>query len=86
MTTDYRAMCAELVDAYVRGNNLAESISRARALLDQPEPQPPADDEAAVAVALIELRSTVMGLDQMKMYVAAQRVKRAADLLEANAQ
>ena len=36
MTTDYRAMCAELVDAYVRGNNLAESIFRACALLDQP--------------------------------------------------
>ena len=41
MTTNpYRAMCAELVDAYVRGNNLAESIFRARTLLDQPEPQP----------------------------------------------
>ena len=37
MTTNpYRAMCAELVDAYVRGNNLAESIFRARTLLDQP--------------------------------------------------
>jgi hypothetical protein len=37
MTYDYRAICAELVDAYVRGNNLAESIFRARTLLDQPE-------------------------------------------------
>ena len=52
----------------------------ARALLAQPEHQPPVAGE--VAAALIELRSTVMGLDQMKMYVAAQRVKRAADLLQ----
>ena len=42
-------------------------------------PQPPAAGE--VAAALIELRSTVMGLGQMGMYVAAQRVERAADLL-----
>ena len=39
--TEFRAMCAELVDAYVRGNNLAESIFRARALLDQPDPEGP---------------------------------------------
>ena len=44
MTTDYRAMCAELVDAYVRGNNLAESIFRARALLDQPVAEEPTDE------------------------------------------
>jgi hypothetical protein len=43
-------------------------------------PQPPAAGE--VAAALIELRSTVMGLGQMGMYVAAQRVERAADLLQ----
>ena len=81
-------MCAELLEALefqldeLRFNN--RLCIRARALLDQPEPQPPVAGE--VAAALIELRSTVMGLDQMKMYVAAQRVKRAADLLEANAQ
>ena len=58
--------------------------TRAAELLGRPTPQPvaegPADGE--VAAALIELRSTVMGLDQMKMYVAAQRVKRAAELLQ----
>ena len=45
--TDFRAMCAELVDAYVRGNNLAESIFRARTLLDQPAAESPADGEVA---------------------------------------
>ena len=92
MTTDYRALAAELAEevenlwSIVRDdNNESHSlVDRARALLAQPEPQPPVAGE--VAAALIELRSTVMGLDQMKMYVAAQRVKRAADLLEANAQ
>jgi hypothetical protein len=56
----------------------AIAADRARALLAQPEP--PVAGE--VAAALIELRSTVMALDQLKMYVAAQRVKRAADLLQ----
>ena len=45
MSADYRALCAELVDAYVRGNNLAESIFRARTLLDQPVAQAPTDEE-----------------------------------------
>ena len=65
----------------------SELIAFAREVLHRwgrPTPQPvaegPADGE--VAAALIELRSTVMGLDQMKMYVAAQRVKRAAELLQ----
>ena len=82
MTNPYRAMCAELLEALeiqldeLRFNN--RLCIRARALLDQPEP--PVAGE--VAAALIELRSTVMALDQLKMYVAAQRVKRAADLLQ----
>ena len=41
MTSPYRAMCAELVDTYVRGNNIADCIFRARALLDQPDPEGP---------------------------------------------
>ena len=53
MTTNFRAMCAELVDAYVRGNNLAESIFRARTLLDQPAV--PTDEELLrVAASAIE--------------------------------
>ena len=82
MTTDFRAMCAELL-AWAEHTSShyykqPDVLDRARALLDQPEP--PVAGE--VAAALIELRSTVMALDQLKMYVAAQRVKRAADLLQ----
>ena len=43
--TDYRVMCAELADAYVRGNNIAESIFRARTLLEQPVAEGPTDEE-----------------------------------------
>ena len=85
MTNPYRAMCAELIDALDSGIpagriRMSPLAARARALLAQPVAEGPADGE--VAAALIELRSTVMGLDQMKMYVAAQRVKRAAELLQ----
>jgi hypothetical protein len=43
-------------------------------------PQPPADGE--VGYALLELRSLVMGLGYAGMHVDAQRLERAADLLE----
>jgi hypothetical protein len=46
----------------------------------RPTPQPPADGE--VGYALLELRSLVMGLGYAGMYVDAQRLERAADLLE----
>ena len=55
-------------------------VRAALARYGRPTPQPPAAGE--VAAALIELRSTIMGLGQMGMYVAAQRVSRAADLLQ----
>jgi hypothetical protein len=96
--TDYKQLCAELVrianaldggaplvgnqgqalDGYSALAAFRDVATRARAALAQPEP--PVASE--VAAALIELRSTVMALDQLKMYVAAQRVKRAADLLQ----
>ena len=50
---DYRAMCAELVDAIFTPNpynwedSLYEAANRARALLDQPEPEGPGDDETS---------------------------------------
>ena len=59
MTTDYRAMCAELVDSVelllemraVDAKPMAiteDRLTRARALLDQPvEEKPPADGEVA---------------------------------------
>jgi hypothetical protein len=46
----------------------------------RPTPQPPADGE--VGYALLELRSLVMGLGYAGMHVDAQRLERAADLLE----
>ena len=85
MANPYRAMCAELlvlaeesISYRAQVSEAVNLIDRARALLAQPEP--PVAGE--VAAALIELRSTAMALDQLKMYVAAQRVKRAADLLQ----
>ncbi len=88
MTNPYRAMCAELLQELcchyrsweLKEGHCSDAMTRARALLDQPERQPPVAGE--VAASLIELRSTVMGLDQARMYVAAKRVERAADLLQ----
>lgn len=45
-----------------------------------PAPQPLVNCKAVASP--IELRSTVMGLGQMGMFVAAQRVERAAELLQ----
>jgi hypothetical protein len=51
MTTDYRALCAELVeklDALNCSYNIPSQsalVERVRALLDQPEPMPPTDEE-----------------------------------------
>ena len=46
MTTDYRAMCAELVDSLHKHTSMWEGheidlVARARALLDQPVPEGP---------------------------------------------
>ena len=86
----YRTMCADMLEAFdglpcetnYRGQSRPivcideEPFDRARALLAQP----PADGE--VGYALLELRSLVMGLGYAGMYVDAQRLERAADLLE----
>jgi hypothetical protein len=50
MTTDYRAMCAELVDSLHKHTSMWEGheidlVARARALLAQPEPEGPSDDK-----------------------------------------
>jgi hypothetical protein len=62
--TDWRALCAELVDAHDADEgmsvskwtaNLTAAITRARAALAQPEPQGPTDEELmALAVAVFE--------------------------------
>ena len=64
---DYRAMCAELVDVFDNPSPpqyKADVLARARALLAQPEPQPPADGEAAELAA--ELRHFIAGYQQMR--------------------
>ena len=50
MTTDYRAMCAELVDKLHEHTSMWEGheidlVARARALLAQPEPEGPTDEQ-----------------------------------------
>jgi hypothetical protein len=60
MTTDYRAMCAELAEELVNEygyctewekglplceSNVSELLTRARALLDQQEPEGPSDED-----------------------------------------
>ena len=51
MTNPYRAMCAELIEAIdsetADWEDIEELKARARALLAQPVPQPPADGEVA---------------------------------------
>ena len=58
---DYRALCAELVEALhehiclYEGQGFGrELVARARALLDQPTPQPPADGEVAKLVEWLQ--------------------------------
>jgi len=43
--TDWRALCAELVDGWVEGCDIAGPIARARTALAQPEPEGPTDEE-----------------------------------------
>ena len=63
MTDPYRAMCAEIVDALDSGISaarirLSPLADRARALLDQPEPKGPTDEE----------------LDKLYFYIDARHV------------
>lgn len=84
---DYRAMCAELADALAEwqlgggppeDTADADLIDRARTLLAHPEP--PADGE--VEYALLEVRALVDELCDAGKWIAAQRLERAAELLQ----
>ena len=44
MSDTYRAMCAELVAAWQKGDDIVGAINRARALLDKQEPEGPSDE------------------------------------------
>jgi hypothetical protein len=43
--TNWRALCAELVGAWIKGDDIAGPMVRARYELAQPEPQGPTDEE-----------------------------------------
>jgi hypothetical protein len=45
MTTDYRALCAELLHAWRVGDDIAGPVNRARTALAQPEPEGVTDEE-----------------------------------------
>lgn len=49
MTTDFRALCAELIKAWDDsvdcGEAIADLVCRARAALAEPQPEPPTDEE-----------------------------------------
>ena len=79
---DYRAMCAELVDVFDNPSPpqyKADVLARARALLAQPEPQPPADGEVTELVEWLR-RGSLLGNGDFPESEA--KLTRAADLLE----
>jgi hypothetical protein len=86
MTTDFRALCAELVDiatAHCHPDDdavgyCAAVLGRARAALAKPEP--PVDGEVAELVA--KLRETATNLDNDWYHASARIMRSAADLLE----
>ena len=82
MTTDYRAMCAELLEA-LEGRRFCYGaiLDSARAALAQPEPQPPADGEVAKLVAWLRLESEDWRQANPRGYQGA-RLTRTAELLE----
>ncbi len=43
--TDFRALCAELLDAWAKGVDISGPMHRTRAALAQPKPQGPTDEE-----------------------------------------
>ena len=57
MTTDYRALCAELVEAFKDENTYTqrvEILDRARTALATPPPEPPTDEELVTFLYLID--------------------------------
>jgi hypothetical protein len=91
MMTDFRALCAELVDAWLKGDDIVGAMNRARATLaDEPVvPAPPADGEVA------ELVRTLTGIAHWRRrgrpgegdpspfdIRQADRLDRAAELLQ----
>jgi len=91
MADAFRALCAELVDAWLKGDDIVGAMNRARAALadEPPEPAPPADGEVA------ELVRTLTGIAHWRRrgrpgegdpspfdIRQADRLDRAAELLQ----
>jgi hypothetical protein len=51
--TDFRALCAELLDAWAKGVDISGPMQRAHAALAQPEPQGPTEEEIEAAARVI---------------------------------
>jgi hypothetical protein len=45
MSTDWKALCAELVHGWTEGHDIAGPMANARAALAQPEPEGPTDED-----------------------------------------
>lgn len=84
MTDTFRALCAELVDAWLKGDDIVGAMNRARATLaDEPAvPAPPADGEVAELVEWLKENAE----DERQMSggdnPASLKLDRAAELLE----
>ena len=89
MTTDFRALCAELVDElnyHADEHSVDELISRARAALATPPPEPPVDGEVAELAALIRQCALAWEPDARLLgNMTAAQLARAAELLERTA-
>ena len=55
MTTDFRALCAELIRAWQFGDDIAGPMNRARAELARPEPVAPTDEELPMPAAIRDM-------------------------------
>jgi hypothetical protein len=45
--TDFRALCAEMLDGWTKGNDIFGPMQRARVALAQPKPQGPSEQEVS---------------------------------------
>ena len=84
MTTDFRALCAELLSEYEDSFVISEPsddplVQRARAALVEPEP--PADGEVAELVTNLRAEADAYDGHDHTVWLDADDMRRAADLL-----
>ena len=82
--TDWRALCAELVDGWVEGRDMVGPIARARTLPSQPEPETVGvSDEAEISE---DAKSVIPWLLEMAVQAANKDAPYAAGILTLAAQ